>query len=214
MISEKTVELNLTMELINFAWTSTGVVHFALAPSQRMEGRVGYDTRVLANGIGVFIQYKRAYVSGTHWRWHLNRTALKDQHLRLQGLEAAGNAVYYALPFFHLATEVEMNRRRLLRCTFWRKPSQINPPGGSTGHHDIHFDSSMQRWWVTSDQEHELPPPDEVEDVFHNLATEAHQLNKLLTDFNHIVLDGRDQDDESSTLLDDLVLSNSALARR
>jgi hypothetical protein len=60
MISEKTVELNLTTQLINCFYYVTGQIHYALAPSQRQEGQLGFDVSVTAPGGGVLIQYKRA----------------------------------------------------------------------------------------------------------------------------------------------------------
>ena len=186
MISEKTVELNLTTELVNWASWATGSVHFALAPSQRQEGQLGFDTSVQANGTGLLIQYKRAYVNGSHWLGHLNRTTRQAQHLRLQILEGSGIPVFYAFPFFHTPHEVESRRRRLLLSTFWYRPSRINPPGGSTGHHDVHYESSTGRWWVTSEQEVDLPPPDNTGALLDVLEEERNKnnLKRLFESFN------------------------------
>jgi hypothetical protein len=213
MISEKTVELNLTTELINYSWVTTHRVHFALAPSQRMEAKLGFDTQVLSNGIGVYIQYKRAYVNGNIWTWHLNRTVQQDQHLKLQNLEKAGNAVYYAFPFFHLPTEVEKFRRRLLLNTFWFKPLSINPIGGPTGHHDVKFDSVKNTWWVSSEEETEIPTPNNIEDISKNLESEKYSAPKLLNDFNNIVLGIEEINSNNIEQVSDLVVSNSAIIR-
>jgi hypothetical protein len=47
MISEKTVELNLATELINWFYYVTGQIHYALAPSQRQEGQLVCPSRLL-----------------------------------------------------------------------------------------------------------------------------------------------------------------------
>lgn len=43
MISEKTVELNLTTELINWFFAQTRRTHYVLAPSSRDESMLGFD---------------------------------------------------------------------------------------------------------------------------------------------------------------------------
>jgi hypothetical protein len=160
MISEKTVELNLSAELLSWFSYRSGKTHYIIAPSQRAEGKVGFDAGFYGPGRAVLIQFKRAYVAGTEWRWHLNRTKLQDQHLRLQRLESNGTAVYYAVPHFHLPAEVAAWRRKLLLRTYWIRPSVLQLPGGSIGEHDIIFDESTQRWSVSSPSPLGLNPPD------------------------------------------------------
>lgn len=104
MISEKTVELNLTTEFINWLSHQHNTPYFALGPTQAQEAQWGFDAGVFGNSTGALIQYKRAYVNGSVWEWRLNRTKAKDQLFRLQQLEAAGHAVFYAfLTSTHLA---------------------------------------------------------------------------------------------------------------
>lgn len=43
MISEKTVELNTTAELLAWLRYVTGITHTAIGPSQRQEAVLGYD---------------------------------------------------------------------------------------------------------------------------------------------------------------------------
>ncbi len=193
MISEKTVELNLTTELINWASKVTRRTYFALAPSQRQEGRLGFDVSVQANGTGVLIQYKRAYVTGSDWEWHLNRTSLRDQHRRLQLIESLGIPVFYAFPFFNRPSEVETGRRQLLLRTFWYRPSRINPPGGPVGHHEVHYNFSTSRFWVTSGREIDLPEPETAEVLMKAFQAEENRANvgRLFEAFNKAMLTDR-----------------------
>jgi len=190
MISEKTVELNLTTELINWFSITTGRVHYALAPSQRMEGIFGFDTAILAYGTGILIQYKRAYVEGTIWTWHLNRTTRQDQHLRLQIIERQGVPVLYALPNFHTPSEIATFRRHLLVLTFWFPPSYINPPGGPIGHHEVNYDASNGRWWVSSDNISDIKPPLKIDEVKKIMRAKKHRGNlaKTIETFNKVLL--------------------------
>ena len=196
MISEKTVELNLTMELINWASWNTNRTHFALAPSQGQEGILGFDTSFQAHGTGILVQYKRPIVSGSRWQWHLNRTI----HLRLQTLEGWEIPVVYTFPLFHTPLEIWKNRWSLLKTTFWYRPSQINPPGGSTGFHDVNYDSSTGRWWATSGEEDvDLPSPAGPRILMELLLSENNKgnLHQLFEAFNIVMT----KDTEKVTLV-------------
>lgn len=165
MISEKTVELNVTAELLNWLYRQTGVTHTAIGPSQSVEGRLGYDVHYHGHGIAALIQFKRAYVNKTDiWEWRLNHTAKKDQHWRLQKLEQHVS-VFYAFPYFCTVEETAKKRMQLLTSTFWFKPSTIKPHGGPTGYHSVRYDPSSGRWWVTSRHEVELPQPLRLGDI-------------------------------------------------
>ena len=176
MISEKTVELNVTAELLNFLFRLTKRTHTAIAPSQRAEGKVGYDVAYLGSARAALIQYKRAHVDRAIWSWQLNRTRVRDQHRRLQTLEAAGLPVYYAFPLFYTPAEVVSKRVQLLKYTFWYPPSLIQPPGGPTGHHTVFYDPARQRWWVSSPEEIELAPPRSITEVAEAFGDEAEPL--------------------------------------
>jgi hypothetical protein len=156
MISEKTVELNLTIELVNSIYYRTKVRPYIIAPSQREEGVFGYDARIgfPASLNLVLIQYKRAYVIEqiNELVYYLNRTANQDQHLRLLFLELNGWNVYYALPLFYEEDEVIRYRRRLLYRTYWIKPSLLMPFGILTGHHEIRINQLTGLITVHSDQ--------------------------------------------------------------
>src|SRR5687768_4696683 len=115
MISEKTVELDVTAEMLAWLRWVTGDTHTAIGPSQAQEAILGYDVSFHASSTAAaLIQYKRAYVNGSLWTWRLNRTKRKDQHVRLQLLEAQGSPVFYAFPHFATVANLVSSRRRLL----------------------------------------------------------------------------------------------------
>jgi hypothetical protein len=155
MISEKTVELNLTTELVNWNYYISGVRPYILAPSQRQEGILGYDASIgFPNGYPTLIQYKRAYfkVRANELHFHLNRNSNRDQHLKLFLLEMLGNDVWYALPLFYQTQDVITHRRQLLKKTLFLKPSWIIPNGGLTGHHEIKYSLTNGNMTVHSEK--------------------------------------------------------------
>lgn len=188
MISEKTVELNLTTEFINWLSHLSNSPYFAVGPTQAQEAKWGFDVGVFGNATGVLIQYKRAYVNGSVWKWKLNRTKAKDQLYLLQQLEAAGHTVYYAFPYFHTISDIQAHRRKLLLHTFWFKPSQINPVGGPNGHHEVCFDSVTGKWTVHSEEGTDLPQPGSIAEVINGIENPENRLSSLAEDFNRIVL--------------------------
>ena len=193
MISEKTVELNLTTEFINWLSHQHNTPYFAVGPTQAQEAQWGFDAGVFGNSTGALIQYKRAYVNGTTWEWKLNRTKAKDQLQRLQQLEAAGHAVFFAFPYFHTLGQVQSHRRRLLLHTFWFKPSQIMPAGGPNGHHEVRFDSATNKWSVHSEQSADMPQSTSLAEVIGAIDNPQNRLSSLAETFNAIFMDDRDQ---------------------
>jgi hypothetical protein len=176
MLSEKSVELNVTAELL--AWLSwiTGVTHTAIGPSQADEAKVGYDVSFHGGGVAAaLVQYKRAYVDGATWTWRLNRTKKRDQHQRLQLLESAGFPVAYAFPLFATPAELVSRRRRLLLATAWYPPSAINPPGGPTGHHEVSWDSGSDTWWVASPDRIQIGRPHTIDLLVNGFQRRANQ---------------------------------------
>jgi hypothetical protein len=176
MISEKTVELNTTAELLAWLYRTTGVTHTAIGPTLTEEGVLGFDVSYHGTATAAaLIQYKRAYVEKPIWTWKLNRTAQQDQHLRLQYLESLGYPVFYAFPHFALTSELVSLRLRLLVNTFWYPPSYIKPTGGSTGHHDVTFDEGTRRWQVNSPEPVEMPSPITIGDVIGRMEASQHR---------------------------------------
>ena len=100
IISEKTVELNLSIEIANFLYSRHGRPAFAWGPTLRQEARWGFDAAYGINGRFIYVQFKRAHDEAPGHRFELNRTAARDQHRKLQLLEASGVAVRYGLPRF------------------------------------------------------------------------------------------------------------------
>ncbi len=112
MISEKTVELNVTAELLAWLRYATGITHTAIGPSPQQEAVWGYDVSFHGGSTAAaLIQYKRAHVTGTVWTWKLNRTVRRDQHARLQFLESRGYPVFYAFPHFAMPIQLVALRR-------------------------------------------------------------------------------------------------------
>ena len=214
MISEKTVELNLTTEFINWLSHLHNTPYFAVGPTQAQEAQWGFDAGVFGKSTGALIQYKRAYVNGTIWEWKLNRTKKKDQLYRLQQLEAAGHAVFYAFPYFHTLKQVQTHRRRLLRHTFWLKPSQIMPVGGPNGHHEVRFDSSANKWSVHSEVSADMPQPVSLVEVINAIENPENSLSALAEAFNFVVLDRGDSIAETRPEDDNSDLSGICLIGR
>jgi hypothetical protein len=193
VISEKTVELNLTAELLNWLFGQTGSTHFVIAPSQVEEADLGFDASFHGTGAPVFIQFKRAYVKGSAYTWKLNRTAAEDQHHRLQILQALGASVFYAFPLFHTGTEVAALRRSLLMHTLWVPPLSLHPSGGPTGPHDLTFDSTTGTWELASPEPIRIGRPGvSLEVLVQSLAREASEgeANRLIALANGLLFRG------------------------
>jgi hypothetical protein len=195
VISEKTVELNLTTEFMNWMWKVHGTTYTAIAPSQRQEARLGFDVSIRASGYAFFIQYKRAHRNGTVYSYQLNRTSAKDQHRKLCDLERTGVPDFYALPQFATVGEVMGYRRQLLIHTLWLRPSAIPIPGGGIGHHDVHYDEFTRRYWVTSKQEIPFNPKESGLEVFDKVLEYQGIIDNFLESqiaFNKIFLGSKD----------------------
>jgi hypothetical protein len=192
MISEKTVELNTTAELLPWLQYVTGFVHTAIGPSQREEAVWGYDVSFHGGSTAAaLIQYKRAYVSGTVWTWKLNRTTRQDQHARLQFLQSLGYPVFYAFPHFAMPAQVVALRHRLLLATWWYPPSYINPAGGPSGHHDVTYDTSNGRWQVSSPEPTDLRPPLTIGDVVEAMEDQIRRrtsIEEFVANLNRVML--------------------------
>lgn len=225
MISEKTVELNVTAELLNWLGYATGVVHTAIGPSQQQEGVLGYDVSVHGGSTAAaLIQYKRAYIAGSDWTWHLNRTKSRDQHARLQLLQASGYPVFYAFPEFATVSSLVALRRRLLVNTFWYPPLSINPPGGPKGHHEVQFNSITGNWSVSSPDRVSLAPPLGIREVVeamrsgerHQLAIEefAAAINSIMRESAGEQPTGADDHDESGFYGQSLILRHASSVER
>lgn len=199
MISEKTVELNLTTELVNYLYVVTGVRPYILAPSQTQEGVLGFDATIGFPGTGrpYLIQYKRAEfrVRKNEYLYHLNHTAKQDQHLRLYILERMGWDVFYALPLFHTPTQVITNRQHLLPKTLYIKPSSMIPVGGISamvGHHEVRHNLTTGITKIYSEEGKEINNKFDFYDFARILNNNNDQqnsnekLNSFFNDFNKV----------------------------
>ena len=198
MISEKTVELNLTTELVNYLFFITGIRPYILAPSQAQEGTLGFDTSIGIPGTGrpYLIQYKRGEfkVRKNEYLYHLNRTALQDQHLRLYNFEQMGWDVFYALPLFHTPRQVINNRRHLLPMTLYLKPSSMIPVGGiaaMVGHHEVRHNMTTNITTIHSEEGKEVKGKLDFFDfarILNNREKENSNknLNTFFKDFNDV----------------------------
>jgi hypothetical protein len=212
VISEKTVELNLTAELLSWLYKVTGRTHYVIAPSQVEEARLGFDAGFYGPGPGVLIQFKKAQVSGSLWCWRLNRTKLRDQHERLQRLDSSGIPVFYAFPHFHRPREVMSWRLSLLKHTFWIRPTALNPPGGSTGHHDLTYQESTGIWNLSSPEPIDITPDTslrQIAAVFEHRWPEG-RMNEVPMTANSVLFEspdavgGRDTLEQTESPLSDL----------
>lgn len=187
MISEKTVELNLTTEFVNLAFSKTSIRPFILAPSQRDEATLAYDAQYGFPGYkGILIQYKRAHVKNTNeYIFNLNRTSKRDQHLRLYVLDLMGFPVYYAFPIFHLETEVISLRRSLLLHTKFIRPSRIFPVGGDlTGHHEVVYYKTTNTLKVFSEEGTPVEGTEDLDDLLERFKETPNNLDELMAAYN------------------------------
>jgi hypothetical protein len=150
-ISEKTVELNFTLELVNHLSRAIGRPCIAWGPTLRQEANWGFDAGIGSAGSFVYLQFKKAYDEAPGHRYQLNRTKAQDQHAKLLALESAGCGVWYLLPKFTTLTYMALYRRRLLVSphSIWFRPSALPVPNGGVGHHDLHVHPG--RVWLTSE---------------------------------------------------------------
>lgn len=193
MISEKTVELNITTELVNWLYVKTGIRPYILAPSQRQEGVLGFDTAVgfPANGRPFLLQYKRAEFRKRkgEYLYHLNHNVTRDQHLRLYILELLGCDVFYALPLFHLATEVVLYRQHLLPMTLYLKPSAMIPATGMTGHHEVRYNIATGLITIHSDEGVEITERFDFKDIvnlYNVQGDDQEKLSSFVNKFNSV----------------------------
>ena len=198
MISEKTVELNLTTELVNYMYVVTGVRPYILAPSQPQEATFGFDTSIgyPTTGKPYLIQYKRAEfrVRKNEYLYHLNHTSNQDQHLRLYALELMGWDVFYALPLFHLPTDVVNKRQHLLPETLYLKPSWMIPIGGipaMVGHHEVRHNLTTKITTIHSETGKEIDQSFDFFDFARKLNSQdsnkrENPLLNFFKDFNRI----------------------------
>ena len=213
LISEKTVELNVTTEFMNWMWKVHCSTFTAIAPSQRQEAKLGYDVNITSSGFGFFIQYKRAHIKGSEYIYDLNRTKGRDQHKKLCDLEKTGVPVFYALPVFTEVSEVILYRRKLLLHTLWLRPNSIPVPGGGVGHHEFHYDKVTGKYWVTSDEEVYFEPENTGIDVVTDMLErekDKDNLKEAIMAFNEIFTGQYEQSIQQESIVKDFDYTSTA----
>ncbi len=179
MISEKTVEINITHELANYI----GGNPFILSPTQQREATLGYD--VILNH--VFIQYKRALLKNYGYRYELNKTRYQDQHLRLLVLELLGYNVFYAFPLFHEEATVIGYSGQLLSLTMFVRPSDIPLYSRNTiGHHFIKYERGTNLWTVHSTKGKKIEKIFRIDNMREMIKDKEKEYKSLIEDFNKI----------------------------
>lgn len=211
MLSEKTIELNLTTELLNWYWSRQRRPAVAIGPTLREEARYGYDVAIHGAHHATLIQFKRAEPEPGGLVYKINFTKAQDQHEKLLVLERRGHDVRYGFPLFYEASDLIGYRRRLLTITAWPKPSQLPFVPGPTGHHYVHHEFSSGRWFTTSEPyEMQSPPlgePSQLETIFGATDDGAEgRLAELITAVNAIAADepiaSADEDQSSASFFD------------
>jgi hypothetical protein len=130
--------------------------HFPAAPdfiSQHDEAIKGYDVAVLDGSTPVFFQFKRSFVLTTTlakeiqngdfdviplFRMHLRQKNAYRQHVALQELEQAGNAVFYVtsqIASFEDLTQAYVNQTILDHSAALFSPVEITLPNLYEHHH-------------------------------------------------------------------------------
>ena len=143
-------------------------------PTQREEGKSGYDLRLDYPGYPLFLQFKlcdgiktRAakelfkYGLPLHppfLRMNLMPARRSQQHSLLLELENRGETVFYAAPRFYLDHEFASyyRNREIVSHTAFVNPSAIGPLPDDGGHH-VAFECRSRQGWLLSEPR-ELAP--------------------------------------------------------
>jgi hypothetical protein len=128
LLSEFSYGYALTQELTGGALG--GLVAAPIFPSLYQEGQAGggYDVALPFAGAALYVQFKLSdcmvYRSAAEWgqfgrsyyRMHLRPGRHSEQHRMLCDLQAAGEEVFYAAPYFHTTEELNMFYAFWNRC--------------------------------------------------------------------------------------------------
>jgi hypothetical protein len=143
-LKEKTVELNLTSEVIMVLHAISGKKVSVWGPTPYQEATRGFDAKVQGAGFKLLIQYKsvdRFHQGNNEWRFKINDTAAADQHKRLCDHANAGIPTYYALPLFDRYKVIRQNMQTLnllhLPLVLWIDPRNLNVPNNGVGAHQV-----------------------------------------------------------------------------
>lgn len=126
MVSEKTLELNIVHELLEFV-QEFDAQSFAVGLTLRQEGSIGYDSRILSQLPQTWrtaaLQFKRARrkiktMLGVEFSFMINNNKNRDQHLLLYRLcRGQRNVAFYVLPLFLTENELKDSLPELTDAT-------------------------------------------------------------------------------------------------
>jgi hypothetical protein len=146
-LNEKTLELNITHEILGFAHRFDPHA-FAFGTTMMQEHQGGYDSRVLSSLPGFWqaavLQYKRAFemrqdIQGNRAFWfRINNNRHNDQHRILYHLAAGRpNIAMYVFPALVTLRELEQHVHRLLNRTYLADATDIPPAFVGSTSHDV-----------------------------------------------------------------------------
>jgi hypothetical protein len=127
MVAEKTLELNITAELLEYYRMFDSKCYFK-GLTLREEGIQAYDGALMRGGsvLGVlFFQYK-ALKKGISYFW-INNNRNRDQHNILLNLALMPRSVFYVFPLFMTDQDVANRSPNLLQETYFVDVRDIGP---------------------------------------------------------------------------------------
>ena len=209
---------------------------FPAAPdfiSQAAEATRGYDVRVLSNSTPVFFQFKRSFVLSTRnareiqngdflnpplYRMHLREKENYRQHIALQELEAAGEAVFYVTSQIENLDELSRcytRRSVLTNATAVISPREIILPDTETKHH-ITFKANSNKFRIYSDEGEEFirktPKWDNVTEILSERRKNAHKNREALSSVSEQLSAKNPPVKELADRFDDPVIKASVLS--
>jgi hypothetical protein len=124
-VNEKTLELNITHEILTIAQRSDSHA-FAFGTTMRREGNLGFDSRILGSLPGQWrsavLQYKRPYGTqnqGQSYLFEINNNKHKDQHALLQQFCGGMHGVaFYVLPIYLDLVDVRRDTPHLIDSVY------------------------------------------------------------------------------------------------
>ena len=163
MPNEKTLELNITYEILQFCRQSDPHA-FSMGTTLIQESNVGFDSRTLARMPPSImtspLQYKRAKKrlrtgpNSYEYVFEINNNTYHDQQLILYHYLAGGRAqvAYYALPALWTNAEFIGSIPQLLNRTFFIDVSQIPPTIVDRRTHRIFLDPQRRTAMLRSEE--------------------------------------------------------------
>lgn len=166
MLNEKTLELNLTKEILEIC-REFDQHAFAFGTTLRQESQYGYDSRILGNipqfWRGSVFQYKKAKksmrtLSGESvFAFQINNNTYRDQHAILHRFTGGRrNIGLYVLPAFTTLRELNNFLPDLLNWTFFVDVTSISPYIVGNQPHEIRIYPQTSMGILLSDTEREI----------------------------------------------------------